>query len=157
MTVTLVAAVAANGVIGLDGGLPWPRTGDLVHFKELTLGHPLVLGRHTYDSIGRPLPGRTSIVVTRRLDWPAPDGVLVCHSVSDALDRADALDEEVFVIGGAEIYRAALPFADRLVLTHVHLEPDGDTWFPAVDWPLWREVSRTVHDGFDIATYERRE
>ncbi|CAN5898219.1 dihydrofolate reductase [soil metagenome] len=155
MPVTLVAAVAANGVIGRGGDLPWPRTGDLAHFKALTVGHVLVMGRRTYDSIGRPLPGRTSVVVTRQADWAAPGGVVVCHDVAVALEVAAVIDPEVFVIGGAEVFRVALPLADRLVLTHLPLEPEGDTWFPALDWSAWREVGREVYDGFDIATYER--
>jgi len=153
VTVTLVAAVGSNGVIGRDGGLPWERTGDLAHFKSLTMGHVLVMGRHTYESIGRPLPGRTSVVVTRQAAWSAPDGVVVCHDVESALVRAAQLDPEVFVIGGQQVFAATLPVADRLVLTHVDQAPQGDTWFPAVDWSRWREESRQSYDGFDIATY----
>jgi len=155
MPVSLVAAVAANGVIGRDGDLPWPRTGDLAHFKALTIGHVLVMGRRTFDSIGRPLPGRTSVVVTRQADWAAPGGVVICHDVVVALEVAAVIDPQVFVIGGAEVYRAALPLADRLVITHLPLEPEGDTWFPAPDWSAWLEVGREPCDGFDIATYER--
>jgi len=159
MTVSLVAAVGSNGVIGRAGGLPWARTGDLAHFKALTLGHVLVMGRRTYESIGRPLPGRTTVVVTRQPGWRADSdggaGVLVCPDVESALARAGEVDPEVFVVGGAEVFRATLPLADRLVLTHVHQAPEGDTWFPAVDWTRWREVGREVHAGFDIATYER--
>lgn len=155
MPVSLVAAVAANGVIGRAGDLPWPRTGDLAHFKALTIGHVLVMGRRTYDSIGRPLPGRTSVVITRQADWAAPDGVVVCHDVAVALEIAAVIDPQVFVIGGAEVFRAALPLADRLVLTHLPLTPEGDTWFPALDRSAWRETAREPYDGFDIATYER--
>ena len=155
MPVTLVAAVGRNGVIGRDGGLPWPRTGDLAHFKALTSGHVLVMGRRTYDSIGRPLPDRTSVVVTRQQGWSAPDGVVVCHDVGTALDRAAAIDPEVFVIGGADLFRQTLPRADRLVLTEVDQSPDGDTWFPDVNWSQWREVDRQPYAGFDIVTFER--
>src|SRR3990170_984735 len=98
MRLTLVVAVATNGVIGHDGGLPWPRTGDLRQFRDLTFGHPLVMGRRTYESIGRPLPGRTTVVATRDPDWSA-EGVLVRHSVDDAVATAAALDDEVFVVG----------------------------------------------------------
>jgi len=156
MTVTLVAALGRNGVIGRDGGLPWERTGDLQHFKQLTMGHVLVMGRRTYESIGRPLPGRTTVVVTRQPDWPAPGGVLVAHDTESALARAAAADEEVFVVGGAQVFAATLRPADRLVLTEVDQAPDGDTWFPPVDWSRWRQVGRDPHDGFAIVTYERR-
>ncbi|MDQ3104375.1 MAG: dihydrofolate reductase [Actinomycetota bacterium] len=153
MTVTLVAAVGSNGVIGREGGLPWARTGDLAHFKSLTMGHVLVMGRRTYESIGRPLPGRVSIVITRQAAWSGPDGVVGCHDVESALARAAQLDPEVFVIGGEQVFAATLPVADRMVLTHVEQAPDGDTWFPAVDWSRWREVSRQSYEGFEIATY----
>ena len=153
MTVTLVVAIGRNGVIGRDGGLPWAPTGDLRRFKALTLGHPMVMGRRTYESIGRPLPGRTTIVVTRDRQWTA-DGVLVSHSVDDALAAAAALDDEVFVVGGAEVYRQTLPFADRLVVTWVEQEPTGDTVFPDVDWTRWQETGREPHDGYSIVSYE---
>jgi len=149
-----VVAIGRNGVIGRDGGLPWPPTGDLRHFKALTMGHPLVMGRRTYESIGRPLPGRTTLVVTRDPGWAA-DGVVVHHSVDDALAAAGALDETVFVVGGASVYAATLPRADRLVVTWVEQEPAGDTVFPDVDWARWQETAREAHDGFSIVTYDR--
>jgi len=154
MRLTLVAAIATNGVIGRDGGLPWPRTGDLRHFKTLTTGHPMVMGRRTYESIGRPLPGRTTLVVTRDPGWSA-EGVVVRASVPDALMAAEALDDEVFVVGGAEVYAATLGRADRLVVTWIDQEPVGDTWFPDLDWTDWREVEREAHEGFSIVTYLR--
>jgi dihydrofolate reductase len=154
-TVTIVAAVAANGVIGRDGGLPWHLPEDLRHFKRLTKGHVLVTGRRTFESIGRPLPDRTTIVVTRQPAWHA-DGVLTAADVPEALATGARLDDEVFVIGGHEIFRLALPVADRMVITQVHDRPDGDTVFPPVDWARWREVERTAYDGFDIAVFERR-
>lgn len=156
MTLTLVAAVGDNGVIGRDGGLPWERTGDLAHFKALTTGHVLLMGRRTYDSIGRPLPDRTSVVVTRQPQWEAPAQVVVCHDVDTAVAEALALDDEVFVIGGAEVYRQTLARADRLVLTWVHQSPEGDTWFPRVDWDSWQETRREPQPGFDVVTYVRR-
>ena len=155
MTVSLVAAVGRNGVIGRDGGLPWPRTGDQVHFKALTLDHVLVMGRRTYESIGRPLPRRTSVVVTRQPNWSGADGVLVAHDIASALEVAAAVDDEVFVVGGAEVYAATLPYADRLVLTEVDQEPEGDTFFPSYDRSAWREANRDEHEGFAIVTYER--
>lgn len=154
MTVSLVAAVGTNGVIGLDGGLPWPPTGDLAHFKALTMGHVLVMGRKTFESIGRVLPGRTTIVVSRRRK-SLGDGVLVVPGVEEAIERAAALDPEVFVVGGAQVYAVALPLADRLVLTHVDLAPEGDTYLPDVDWARWHETSRLPGNGFDVVTYDR--
>ena len=154
MTITLVAAVATNGVIGRGGGLPWRLPEDMRHFKTLTVGHVLVMGRRTYDSIGRPLPGRTTIVVTRDPAWES-EGVRTAPTVERALSEARSLNDEVFVVGGAEVYQAALPYADRMVITHIDAEPEGDTWFPAVDWSQWRETARELYAGFAVATYER--
>ena len=156
MTVTLVAAVARNGVIGADGGIPWQLPGEQRLFKELTLGHVLVMGRKTYESIGRPLPERTTIVVTRQEDWKGAEGVLVAPSVPEAISLARTIDEEVFVVGGSQVYAEALPAADRLALTWVDAEPEGDVHFPDVEWDDWREVAREEHEGWVVASYERR-
>ena len=156
MAVSIVAAVARNGVIGADGGLPWHLPDDLRLFKETTLGHVLVMGRRTYESIGRPLPGRTTVVVTRQEGWsPGAGEVVVAHGVEEALGRARAVDDEVFVVGGGELYAAALPYADRLILTFVEQEPEGDTTFPEVDWDAWRETAREPGDGWVRVTYAR--
>lgn len=154
MTVALVAAVAANGVIGRDGGLPWHLAEDLAHVKRVTMGHALVMGRRTYESIGRPLPGRTTVVVTHQTGWAA-EGVTVAASVEDALSIARTLDDEVYVMGGTEVFRAALPVADRLLITEVAGEPEGDTYFPEVDWSQWREVAREQRDGFAFVEHVR--
>jgi len=156
VTVTIVAAVARNGVIGVGGGLPWHLPEDLRRFKALTTGHVLVMGRRTYESIGRPLPGRTTVVVTRRPDWSAgADEVIRARDVPGALQLASEIDDEVFVVGGGQIYDEALALADRLELTHVDQEPEGDTVFPEVDWSEWREVRREPGDGVEYVTYER--
>jgi dihydrofolate reductase len=155
-TVTLVAAVGANGVIGRDGGLPWHLPDDLRHLKRLTRGHVLVMGRRTYDSIGKPLPERTTIVVTRQPDWRA-EGVLTAAGVTDALARAAEIDDQVYVLGGEEIFRLSMPEADTMVISEVDARPDGDTVFPPVDWAAWREVSREPYDGFEVVTYTRRD
>ncbi|MGN6251901.1 MAG: dihydrofolate reductase [Marmoricola sp.] len=160
MSITLVAAVADNGVIGADGGIPWHLSADFAHFKALTLGHVLVMGRATYESIGRPLPGRTTVVLTRDPAWdPGAVGVMVATDLDAALDVASGVDEEVFVVGGASVYAEALAVADAQVLTEVHLSPDGDTTYPAFDRSQWREVSRTAHgEGdvpFEIVRWER--
>jgi dihydrofolate reductase len=153
-TITIVAAIARNGVIGHEGGIPWHRPGDQRRAKELTMGHVLVMGRRTYESIGRPLPGRTSVVVTRQPDWQA-DGVVSAPTVDAALEVAAELDSQVFVFGGAEIYAAALPRADRMVITWIDESPVGDTTFPDVDWSKWREVGREPAAGFTVVEYER--
>ncbi|OFZ72118.1 MAG: hypothetical protein A2W04_05070 [Betaproteobacteria bacterium RBG_16_64_9] len=163
--VSLIAALSRNRVIGRDKQLPWRLSEDLRRFRELTMGHPVIMGRKTYESIlmtlGGPLPGRMNIVVTRSPDYQAP-GCRLAASVQSALDRAReaAPGGEVFVVGGAEIYRLALPFADRLYLTEIHADVEGDAWFPALDAEEWRETSREPRESqdfrYDFATYERR-
>jgi dihydrofolate reductase len=153
MSVTLIVAVGKNGVIGRDNDLPWRLPEDLKRFKRLTLGHTLVMGRKTYDSIGRPLPGRATIVVTRRRDWSA-DGVTVAYSLPEALSLATG--DRVFVAGGGEIYRQALPYADGLEVTEVDQTPDGDVTFPDLDPAIWQEVAREPYDGFSFVTYRRK-
>lgn len=151
----IVSAVGRNGVIGTDGRLPWRIPEDMAHFKSLTMGQALVMGRATFESIGRPLPGRTTVVLTRNTDWTA-EGVRVAASLDEALDIVDSLGLDAFIAGGAEVYRAALDVADRMELTEVDAEPEGDTHFPEVDWSRWREKSREPNEGFSFVTYERR-
>jgi dihydrofolate reductase len=136
----IIAAIARNGVIGRDGALPWHLPADLQRFRTLTMGHHIIMGRRTYESIGRPLPGRISVVVSRNADFSAP-GCLSAPSLLQALRLAES-DAETFVIGGAALYREALPLAQRLYLTEVCAEVPGDTYFPAVERSQWREVSR---------------
>jgi dihydrofolate reductase len=149
--VTLIAAVARNGVIGAAGGIPWHLPEDFAHFKATTLGHTLVMGRATYESIGRPLPGRTTIVLTRDPDWHA-DGVLTASSLEEALATAEG---DVYVAGGATVYAQALPYADEQVLSEVDLEPDGDTFYPEFDREEWEQTSRRPHDGFTVVTWRK--
>lgn len=168
VTVAIIAAVARNGVIGADGAMPWRLSTDLRRFKALTLGHPVVMGRRTFEAIGRPLPGRTNIVVSRR-DGFAPEGVTVAPSLAAGLAAgrhaaAAAGVDTLFVIGGGEIYRAALPVAGRLLITHVEAEPDGDTRFPAIDPAEWAAVAEesvpagaTDSAATRFVNYERRE
>jgi dihydrofolate reductase len=165
--VALILARADNGVIGRAGGLPWHLSGDLKFFKAQTLGKPVVMGRKTYQSIGRPLPGRPNIVVTRDGTF-RPEGVEVFAEVDAALARAQALAaesgaDEVMVIGGGQIYALTLPLARRIYLTEVHARPEGDTFFPDLDEAEWREVRRDppVSGGegqpdFSIVVLERR-
>jgi dihydrofolate reductase len=149
MRLALVVAVATNGVIGRGNALPWHLPGDLQHFKRLTLGKPIVMGRHTFESIGRPLPGRSNIIISRQPGYSAT-GVSVVPDLEGALALAadialiDGVDE-LLVIGGGQVYRAALPLADRLYLTEVHAEVAGDTFFPLPEPGDWVELSREHH------------
>jgi len=155
VAITIVAAVARNGVIGRGGELPWRLPEDLARYKRLTMGHTMVMGRKTFESIGRVLPGRTTVVVTRQPDWSGPEGVLVAGSVEEGLAMAAARGEHVFVVGGAEVYRSALEVADVMELTEIDAEPVGDAYFPPVDWSQWREVEREDHAGYSFVTYTR--
>lgn len=149
--VVLVAARARNGVIGAAGGIPWRIPADFVHFKRTTLGHPLVLGRTTFEGIGRPLPQRQSIVVTSDPTWSYP-GVLVARSVAEAVATGAAIDAaQVSVGGGARVYADALALADEQVLTEVDLAPDGDTSYPAFEEAQWVERRREEHRDDDPA------
>jgi dihydrofolate reductase len=167
MEIVLIVAVAENGVIGAGGAIPWRLKSDMARFKALTTGKPVVMGRKTFVSIGRPLPGRTNIVVTRDGGFRA-GGVVVAHSFADAklIATGDALRRfatDIAVIGGAEIYAQWMDSADRLEITEVHARPDGDTHFPAVDPTAWEEVARVrnpagSHDSADFSyvTFRRR-
>jgi dihydrofolate reductase len=147
MKLSIVVAMARNRVIGHHNRLPWHLPGDLAHFKAITLGKPIVMGRKTWESIGRALPGRTSIVVTHDLDYEAQNAIVV-HSVAAALAAAPDC-EEMMVIGGAEFYRQLLPLADTLYLTRVEAEFEGDTYFPELDAAEWREISSEPHAADD--------
>jgi dihydrofolate reductase len=165
--VILVAAIAANGVIGRAGGLPWRIKSEMQRFRAMTWGKPVVVGRKTYQSFAkRPLPGRTNVIVSRSGDFAAP-GAIVAATLATALEvaRGDALrraSAAIMVLGGAEIYNQAMPLADRLEITHIHAEPAGDTMFPTIDPAVWRETARTAHApevgedaGYDAVTYVR--
>jgi dihydrofolate reductase len=167
MTISMIAAVARNGVIGAHNTIPWRLPSDFAFFKRTTMGKPLVMGRKTFESIGKPLPGRINMVVTRQQGYQ-PEGVLVFSSLAAALDHAGAMaaadgGDEVFIGGGAEIYAEAMPLADRLYITHVDLAPEGETRFPAIDPGIWQVVAEpdVPLTGRDSATfrtlvYERR-
>lgn len=165
--IAMIAAVAANGVIGDHGRLPWRLPSDFAFFKAQTMGKPLLMGRKTFESIGRPLPGRTNIVVTRQQGYQ-PDGVLVINDLEAALEHARSIAaadraEEVMIGGGETLYRAVLPQAERLYITHVDLAPEGDTCFPEIDPEEWEvtgepDVPRSPRDGaaFRVKLYTRR-
>jgi dihydrofolate reductase len=149
MQIVIIAAVAENGVIGRGGTMPWRLKSDMRHLRAFTMGKPVVMGRKTYDSLHiKPLPGRTNIVATRDKSFTAP-GVLVAPSLEAALEaaRGDALRRgtDIMVIGGGDIYAQAMPLAGRLELTQIHMRPEGESLFPAVDPAVWREAAREAH------------
>ncbi|MFT4612927.1 MAG: dihydrofolate reductase [Bacteroidia bacterium] len=166
LPLALIVAAAENDIIGRNNALPWHLPEDMKSFRRITMGKPVIMGRRTFESIGRPLPGRANIVITRQQGYQI-EGVNVVHSLEEALCLAAELVlidgvEEAVVMGGADIYREALPQANRLYLTRVHAEVEGDVSLPAVDWAVWREVSREDHfaqapNPFDysIVVYER--
>jgi len=156
--VSVIAAMARNRVIGIDNTLPWRLSEDLKHFKALTMGHHIIMGRKTYESIGKPLPGRTTVIVTRDLAYRV-EGCLTAHSL-DAAIAACAGDAEVFFVGGAELYAQVLPRADRLYLTEIQADYAGDAHFPEFDRVLWREAVRRENVnseglGYHFVTYQR--
>lgn len=159
MRISIISAHAANRTIGINNTLPWRLPEDLQYFKALTLGHHILMGRKTYESIGKPLPGRTTVIITRS-NYPAPEGVKIAHSLQEAIDVCGA-DEEIFFVGGAELYAQALPLADRLYLTEIQADVNGDAWFPDYDRADWREASRNVRRDeasgleFHFAVYDR--
>lgn len=157
---SIIAAMAANRVIGIENRLPWHLPEDLARFKALTMGHHIVMGRKTYDSIGRCLPGRTTIIVTRKADLAAPECIAV-NSLEAAVTAAHG-DSEIFFVGGAELYQQAMDIADRIYLTEIKRDFVGDAYFPPIDPRVWQEVSREGHvkagpEGFeyDFVIYDR--
>jgi dihydrofolate reductase len=165
--IAMIAAVAENGIIGSGQQMPWYIPSDFGFFKRTTLGRPIVMGRKQFETVGKPLPGRANIVVTRQRDY-RPEGVIVVHDLPDALARARSIAaadgvDEVMVIGGGEIYRQAMPMADRLYISHVALAPEGDVSFPEISPDAWTvvdepEVAPSERDGaaFRVKVYERR-
>ncbi len=160
--VSLIVAMAKNRVIGIDNTLPWRLPADLKHFKTLTMGHHIVMGRKTYESIGKPLPGRTSVVVTRNPEYAAP-GVIVASSLQAAISACGD-DDEIFVIGGAELYQQAIALADRIYLTEIDADISGDAYFPEFKLDEWLELSRDKHSQlepqplqFDFVVYHRKD
>lgn len=154
----IIVAVADNGVIGNGGALPWKLPEDMQHFKRVTMGKPIVMGRKTYESIGKPLPGRTNIVVSRNAAFSA-EGVKIAHSLEEALAMAKTVAlrddaEEVMVIGGAQIYAAAIPVADTLYITEVHASVEGDAVLCDIEWQLWRETARDYRAAKPPNTYD---
>lgn len=165
--IALIAALARNGVIGRDNQLPWRLPGELKYFKTVTLGKPVVMGRKTFESLGKPLPGRTNIVITRDKHFTAAE-IVIADSVESALQQADAIAQrdavaEIMVIGGADIYRQTLALAQRLYLTEVQADVDGDAYFPSVDFAQWSLLRREAVPAptpesfaYDLCVYQRK-
>jgi dihydrofolate reductase len=157
-TINVIAAMAQNRVIGINNTLPWRLPADLQHFKALTMGHHIIMGRKTFESIGKPLPGRTTVIVTRDASYRV-DGCITATSLDTAI-AACAADPEIFFVGGADLYAQILPRADRLYLTEIQVEYDGDARFPEFDRGIWREIERQQNvspDGlsYHFVTYQR--
>src|SRR3954464_7334561 len=155
MRISIIVAVAENGVIGRGGTLPWRLSADLQRFKRLTMGHTIIMGRRTWESIGRPLPGRKTVIVTLQPAYRVDeDYIQVAHSLAAAVECAEnSGDDEAFIIGGAELYREATGAADRLYITKVHASVDGDTYFPEINWGDWRLVESEEHDANEKNDY----
>lgn len=157
MKLSLICALAQNGIIGRKNQLPWHLSEDLKYFKRTTMGKPIIMGRKTYESIGRLLPGRTNIIVTRTRDYEV-DNARIVDSLADAIELAENISiidgiDEAFVIGGAELFKNAMPLVDRMHLTLVHAEVEGDTWFPEFDAEEWEEVSRMDFEAGETNPY----
>jgi len=163
MLLSIIVAVSENGIIGLDNQLIWRLPDDLKRFKKLTLGHPMIMGRKTFESIGKPLPGRQSIIITRDKDFSF-EGTIVVHSLQEAIEVAKKIEtEEAFIIGGGDIYRQVQGNCDRLYITEVHTQTQGDTFFQIEKPELWQEIERTHHDtdenhafSFDFVNLSRK-
>ena len=141
MKISLIVAMANNRVIGLDNKMPWHLSADLKKFKSITMGSPILMGRKTYESIGRPLPGRTNMIISRNLDYQQ-EGCLVFNDLNTALKKASECTQEVFIIGGSDLYKAILPMVDVIYLTLINKDFQGDTFFPEIDFNEWSEVTR---------------
>jgi len=157
--IILIAAVADNGVIGRDGSIPWDLPQDIEHFRATTEGHPVIMGRRTWEDIeaglGGPLPDRINIVLSHE-DLDLPQGVINVHGIEEAIETAASREEEIFVIGGASVYEQFLERADAMILSELHEAYEGDTRFPEWDEKDWQEVKRDRRDRFDIVRYHRR-
>lgn len=159
---TIIVAAAENNAIGLGNKLIWHLSDDLKRFKSLTNGHHIIMGRKTFESFPKPLPNRTHVVITRQKDYEAPEGVIIVHSLEDAIDASKS-DSQPFIIGGGQVYKQAMTIADKIELTRVHHDFDADTFFPEVDASVWKEIANVFHKKddnhdyeFSFLTYERK-
>jgi len=162
MIISQIVAVSLNHVIGVNNGLPWKMPTDMAYFKTKTLGHHIVMGRRNYEAEGKALPDRVNIVLTRNHEYQIPDGIVV-HKMEEAIEFARKSGEkELFIVGGAKIYKLAMPFTHRIYLTRIHTEIKGDTFYPEPDWSEWEEISKTCHKkdrhnpfDYDFIVFER--
>lgn len=165
LKISIIVAKAKNRVIGKDNQLIWRLSSDLKLFKKLTTGHHIIMGRKTYESVGKPLPNRTSVVITRDKNFPIPEGHLLAHSLEEAVLLCIGKHlSQVFIIGGAEIYNQALPIADELIVTHVDAEPEGDVFFPEINPEIWQSIhsehfekDKNNQYSFDFVIYKRKD
>ena len=157
MKIIIIAGISQNNIIGDQNGIPWHYPADWKHFRQTTTGYPFVVGRKTFESFQRrPLPGRLNIVLTRKVDYQVPAGVLVFTNIEAALEHCSKLNsEKLFVLGGAEIYRQVLPIADEMVITHIPKVVNGDTTFPSWDTNSWQIIDKREADGLSFITYQR--
>ena len=151
---SLIVAVAKNGVIGANNQLLWHISEDLKRFKAITTGCPIIMGRKTFESLGRALPNRHNIVITRNGQFTLPEGVTRASSLGDAIEKAQS-EREIFIIGGGQIYNQSIELVDKMYITEVDQTPEGDTVFPEIDTKIWRETLREEHDGYNFINYER--
>jgi len=155
--IALISAIAKNNCIGKNNQLPWHIPEDLLHFKKLTKNKTVLMGRKTFESIigylGKPLPKRKNLIITRNEKYKAPDGVMIYSNIKDALQKNS--DDDIFVIGGATIYQQTIDLADTLYITHVNKEVDGDAFFPKIDMTKWKEIEKEDHNDFSFVTYKK--
>jgi len=152
--INIIAAMAKNRVIGCDNKLPWHISDDLKNFKKLTSGNVVIMGRKTFESIGKPLPNRVNIVVSSSM--PEKEGIIVCKSVNDAIQKAKTYDKEIFIIGGATVYEQTIPWADRMYLSYVKGNYEGDALFPKFDESKWKVVEKTDFPEFELIVYVKK-
>ena len=158
MKIIIISAVARNGVIGRSNGeMPWHDKEEFKHFKETTLGFPIIMGRITFETLGKPLKNRLNVVITNQPDYSLPyENVEIFRSLTDAIESVTKLNpEKIFIIGGGEVYRQAIGFADEMVISIMKFDAEGDVYFPEIDKTVWKELSREERDQFDIITYVR--
>lgn len=159
MSLIIIAAVADNNVIGKDNKLPWHLPEDLRHFRKITQGHTVVMGRKTYESIvnrlKKPLPNRKNVVISRKIDYSVPNGVEIFSSIDEFLSKLNSKKEDIYIIGGASLYKQTLPLAEFMEITHIHEKPSGDAYFPEVDWSRWKVIKREDNKKFSFVTYQK--
>ncbi|HSD62319.1 MAG TPA: dihydrofolate reductase [Ignavibacteriaceae bacterium] len=159
MKIIIISAVAQNGVIGRSNGeMPWHVKEEFKHFKDTTQGYPIIMGRVTFETLGKPLKNRLNVIISSRPDYSVPfDEVKIYRSLTDAVESVTNLNpEKIFIIGGGEVYRQSISFADEMIISIMHFDAEGDIYFPKIDSKVWKEISRDKREQFDIITYVRK-